>query len=126
MASKKTEAEKVSIGTVVPPPQRRKAKGPSLDKSICEAMFKQMNNPTENGYPYIGNGIDYDTMAKAQAQALRYRKAFAGHGIVDEKEALTSTCWAVTRDPETGDKSYDDEGNEIGPFRFALAIADPE
>lgn len=126
MAPKKSEAEKVTIGAVVPPPQRRKAKGPSLDKSICDQMFSQMNEPDENGYPFIGNGIDYDTMAKAQAQALRYRKAFAAHNIVEDKEALTSTCWAVTRDPETGEKQFDDEGNEVGPFRFALAISDPE
>jgi hypothetical protein len=105
------------VAAVSPPKIIRGKRGTQVPKEVLDTFIEVMATVDENNHPsWVSDQIAYSTRAKANAAAMKIRKALADDEIPskykDVKE-IQSRVWS------TGE--LNDSNEETEPFYFALA-----
>lgn len=108
---------KADVKAVTPPKIIRGKRGTQVPKEVLEAFKTTMATVDENEHPsWVSDNIGYDTRAKANAAAMKIRKALVDPAVdskyKDVKE-IQSRVWSAGE--------IDDNNQETAPFYFALA-----
>lgn len=110
---------KVEVGAVIPPKITRGKRGTQVPKEVVDAFITGLATVTEidgkDQPSCISDQVAYDSRPKANAAASKIRKAVAedGSSRYTDTKMIQSRVWA------TGEVTPD--GDETGPFYFALA-----
>jgi len=109
-------AKEAKVGAVVPPKIVRGKRGTQVPKQILDEFAQIMETTDEDGKPsWASDQIEYETRAKANAAAMKIRKALAnttGYKYNTEKE-IQSRVWSGGE--------LNEKNEETPPFYFALA-----
>lgn len=113
-----TKVKASDVGAIQPPKIVRGKRGTQVPKEVLDTFAEVMKtvNPETNHPSWVSDNHKYDTRAKANAAAMKIRKALADPESAtkykDVKE-IQSRVWS------TGELNEKDE--ETAPFYFALA-----
>lgn len=113
-----TKPKAADVGAVIPPKIIRGKRGTQVPKEVLEAFAESMATVDEDNRPsWISDNVAYDTRPKANAAAMKIRKALADPENKDYKYKnvgeIQSRVWSAGE--------LNDKNEETGPFYFALA-----
>lgn len=109
--------KKANVAAVVPPKIVRGKRGTQVPRETLEAFASVMDTVNDDNEPsWASDNVGYDTRAKANAAAMKVRKALADsdseYKYKDVKE-IQSRVWSAGQ--------LNEKNEETAPFYFALA-----
>lgn len=113
-----TKIKASDVGAVVPPKIVRGKRGTQVPADVLKVFADTMVTVDEDNHPsWVSDNVAYDTRPKANAAAMKIRKALADPANKDYKwknvSEIQSRVWS------TG--ALNDKDEETAPFFFALA-----
>jgi hypothetical protein len=109
-------AKTPNVAAVRPPKIIRGKRGTQVPTELLNVFTEVMTTTDEDDHPsWASDQVEYPSRAKANAQAMKIRKALVNEDDYPytESKSIQSRVW------NAGD--INDKGEEMGPFYFALA-----